>query len=172
MFTMTCSTSSSAPGTRPLIAHIDPADPSRTESLATHASNVRSAASRFGARFGCAATAAFAGGIHDFGKAAPEVQDYLWSFTGDCSEEDDAAPLPPGSHRGPDHSTVGAQYAERFLPGLGLLLAYTISVLPVKWSLCFYTMTYHLHIRSQHGRPILVQNNICELKHCLKTYSL
>ena len=115
-----------APGaeSRPLIAHIDSSNPSRTESLATHASNVRSAASRFGARFGCAATAAFAGGIHDFGKAAPEVQDYLWSFTGDCSEEDDAAPLPPGSHRGPDHSTAGAQYAERVLPGFGLLLAY------------------------------------------------
>lgn len=108
MFTMTRRPPSSAPApapgadSRPLIAHIDPSDPSRTESLATHASNVRSAASRFGARFGCASTAAFAGCIHDFGKAAPEVQDSLWSFpTGAFSKEEDIAILltyPMASH--------------------------------------------------------------------------
>ena len=107
---------------RPLIAHVHPADANRTERLEEHAAAVKNRATLFGARFGCGTLAGFAGGIHDFGKAAPDVQQYLWGAAGECSEEDDGQPT--RQKKGPDHSSAGAQFAERFLPGLGLLLAY------------------------------------------------
>ena len=113
---------------RPLIAHVDPNDPNRTEPLTEHLLAVQDEAQRFGSRFGCGELAKFLGGIHDFGKAAQNVQDYLWSAAGECSEYDEAeeAVKEPKNirKRGPDHSSAGGQFSERALPGLGLLLAY------------------------------------------------
>ena len=113
---------------RPLIAHVDPNDPNRTEPLTEHLLAVQDEAQRFGSRFGCGELAKFLGGIHDFGKAAQNVQEYLWSAAGECSEYDEAeeAVKEPKNirKRGPDHSSAGGQFSERALPGLGLLLAY------------------------------------------------
>ena len=117
-------------GDRPLIAHVDPNDPNRTEPLTEHLLSVQAEAQKFGSRFGCGELAKFLGGIHDFGKAAQNVQDYLWSAAGECSEEDEAeeAVKEPKNirKRGPDHSSAGGQFLEREsdLRGLSLLLAY------------------------------------------------
>lgn len=107
-----------------LIAHVDPDDAGRTELLSEHVTAVRQIAERFGRRFGCGVLSGFLGGSHDFGKAAPDVQDYLWSAAGDCSEEDEGKDQEPRRKHGPDHSSAGGQYAAKSLPGLGLLLAY------------------------------------------------
>lgn len=107
-----------------LIAHIDPNNSGRIEALAEHLTAVRQIAERFGRRFGCGTLAKFLGGSHDFGKAAPDVQDYLWSAAGDCSEDGEDENLIVKHRHGPDHSSAGGQYAARSLPGLGLLLAY------------------------------------------------
>lgn len=112
---------------RPLVAHVDPENPNRTESLAEHGGNVCRTAGRFAEKFGCKTLAEFAGRIHDFGKAAPDVQAYLWSAAGDSSEEDGDEPEAAQRKRGPDHSSAGAQFAERKLPGLGVLLAYAVA---------------------------------------------
>ena len=92
--------------------------------MSDHLTAVRQTAKQFGLRFGCGALAEFLGGSHDFGKAAPDVQDYLWSAVGDCSEEDENENQNVKHRHGPDHSSAGGQYAEKSLPGLGLLLAY------------------------------------------------
>ena len=109
---------------RPLIAHVDPVDPARTELLSEHATAVQLLAKQFGSRFGCGVLAGFVGGSHDFGKAILNVQDYLWSAAGDCSEEDGPDNRNAPQKRGPDHSSAGAQFLEKSIPGLGLLLAY------------------------------------------------
>ncbi len=110
--------------TRPLIAHVDPKDTGRTESLSDHLMTVRKLAGLFGYRFGCGALAEFVGGSHDFGKAAQDVQNYLWSAEGECSEDGEGEALKTQCKHGPDHSSAGAQYAERCLAELGVLLAY------------------------------------------------
>ena len=113
--------------TRSLIAHIDPNDQNRIEPLAEHLLAVQVEAQKLGRKFGCGEIAKFLGGIHDFGKAAQNVQDYLWSAVGECSEEESEEGVNEQKNsrkRGPDHSTAGGQFAERFLPGLGLLIAY------------------------------------------------
>ena len=118
-------------GDRPLIAHVTPNDQNRTESLTEHLLAVQAKAHKFGSRFGCGELAKFLGGIHDFGKAAQNVQDYLWSAAGKCSEdeetEEEVNEQMNGRKRGPDHSSAGGQFAERALPGLGLLLAYAVT---------------------------------------------
>lgn len=115
----------SATGLRPLVAHVDSANPGRTELLLDHALNVQATARRFGSRFGCGALAGYVGGIHDFGKAASDVQDYLWSFA-DGNSADKGNETNSATH-GPDHSSAGAQHASRGMPGLGLLLAYAVA---------------------------------------------
>ena len=117
-------------GDRPLIAHVDPNDQNRTESLTEHLLAVQVEAQKFGNRFGCGEIAKFLGGIHDFGKAAQNVQDYLWSAAGECSEEETEEEVNEQKNsrkRGPDHSSAGGQFSERALPGLGLLLAYAVT---------------------------------------------
>lgn len=109
---------------RRFIAHVDPENPERTESLFGHLEAVRQLAKQFGRRFGCGSLAEFTGRSHDFGKAAPNVQDYLWDAAGDSSEEENEAPQGANHGRGPDHSSAGAQFLEKAIPGLGLLLAY------------------------------------------------
>lgn len=111
-------------GTRPLIAHVDPHDQQRTEPLSEHLLAVQKEAHRFGSVFGCGEVAKFLGAIHDFGKASSGVQDYLWSAAGDCSEDDETIEQDRKQKRGPDHSSAGGQFAERSVPGLGLLMAY------------------------------------------------
>ena len=112
---------------RQLIAHVDPENPERTESLFGHLEAVRELAKQFGRRFGCGSLAEFVGRSHDFGKAAPDVQDYLWDAAGDCSEEECGDPLGTNHRHGPDHSSAGAQFSAKAIPGLGLLLAYAVA---------------------------------------------
>ena len=112
---------------RPLIAHVDPNDRTRTEPLLDHLKLVYELAARFGERFGCSAMAGLVGRFHDFGKAEPNVQTYLWSAAGECDEDDDTVVADTKKHRGPDHSSAGAQFFEKLAPGLGILLAYVIS---------------------------------------------
>lgn len=107
-----------------LIAHIDPGHPNRTESLFEHLESVRQLARQFGQRFGCGSLAESVGRAHDFGKAAPDVQDYLWDAAGECDEEDEDPAAGAQKHRGPDHSSAGAQFLHRLVPGLGTILAY------------------------------------------------
>ena len=107
-----------------LIAHIDPDDSGHTEPLSEHLTAVRQTGGQFGRRFGCGVLAGFLGGSHDFGKAAPDVQDYLWDAAGDSSEEEREAPQGANPRHGPDHSSAGAQFSEKAIPGIGLLLAY------------------------------------------------
>ena len=113
-------------GERPLVAHVDPGDRKRIESLPEHLLAVQVEAQRFGSQFGCGEIAKFLGAIHDFGKAAQNVQEYLWSVAGESSEgdEDESEEQRDNRKLGPDHSSAGGQFAERTLPGLGLLLAY------------------------------------------------
>ena len=109
---------------RRLIAHVDPQKPGRTESLQGHLEEVRKLAGQFGNRFGCGSLAETVGRCHDFGKAAPDVQDYLWSAAGECGEEGDGSAAETSKRRGPDHSSAGAQFLEKLAPGLGTILAY------------------------------------------------
>ena len=112
---------------RPLIAHVDPHDPRRTELLGDHIENVRYIAERFGGRFGCSILAGLVAKGHDFGKAASDVQEYLWSAAGECDEDDGITAADLKKKRGPDHSSAGAQFFEKSVPDLGTLLAYVIA---------------------------------------------
>ena len=108
---------------RNLIAHIISEEPKCTESLAEHLVSVKARAEQFGAKIGCTVLEGVIAQIHDFGKAAIEVQKYLWSV-GDTSEEDTEHST---KTHGPDHSSAGAQFLKKHLPGLGILLAYAIA---------------------------------------------
>lgn len=114
-----------------LIAHVDPTNPQHVELLEDHLRSVCCIAKSFGARFGCETLAGVVGACHDFGKAAEEVQDYLRSAAGECTENDEAEDVAKEQTKsrkhGPDHSSAGGQFVEGCLPGLGLLLAYAIA---------------------------------------------
>lgn len=112
---------------RGLIAHVDPKNPDRVESLEDHLRDVSCLAARFGSQFGCETMAGFIGMCHDLGKVAEDVQDYLWSAAGECSEEGEPEGKDSKRKRGPDHTSAGGQFMEKILPGLGLLLAYAVT---------------------------------------------
>lgn len=114
-------------GPNRLIAHVDPFNRGRTESLSEHIEGTCLYAKRFGGRFGCSALAELIARFHDFGKAAPDVQEYLWSAAGECNEESEPSQQGGGGHRGPDHSSAGAQFFEKSVPDLGTLLAYAVA---------------------------------------------
>lgn len=85
-----------------------------------HLDNVATLAADFASDFGAADWARLAGLWHDLGKYSAEFQAYLAAAADPDAEG--------GPSRGPDHSTAGAQHANRTLPrGLGNLLAYTIA---------------------------------------------
>ena len=109
-----------------LIAHVDPFNHDRTESLEEHIRATCRHAKQFGSQFGCSTLAELVARCHDFGKAAPDVQEYLWSAAGECNE-DEPNQQGGGRHRGPDHSSAGAQFFERSVPELGTLLAYAVA---------------------------------------------
>ena len=110
-----------------LIAHVDSFDKHRTEALSDHIDLSCHYAKQFGAQFGCSALAELTARVHDFGKAAPDVQDYLWSAAGECNEEVEPVQQGDMGHRGPDHSSAGAQFFEKSVPDLGTLLAYVVA---------------------------------------------
>lgn len=110
-----------------LIAHVDPLNHERTESLEEHIRATCRHAKQFGSRFGCSALAELVARCHDFGKAAPDVQEYLWSAAGECNEADETNTQEGMVHRGPDHSSAGAQFFEKSIPDLGTLLAYVVA---------------------------------------------
>ena len=101
------------------------------ELLGDHLQGSRDLAEAFGAAFGCRVLAGTMAGVHDFGKIMPGFQKYLLSVGGDCSEDsgdtDSASQAKPGAARGPDHSSAGAQFLDRKIPGIGRLLAYAVA---------------------------------------------
>lgn len=113
-----------------LIAHINGAAPAREEPLQDHLELVRKYAAAFGAEFGAGALAGALGKVHDFGKGSEAFQRYIRSAGGECGEEGEDGEASGGAaaaasrRRGPDHSSAGAQFLDRELRGLGILLAY------------------------------------------------
>jgi CRISPR-associated endonuclease/helicase Cas3 len=103
-------------------AHSDPGRPEHDwESLMDHLERVAEQAAVFASAFGAADWGRLAGLWHDIGKYSAEFQAYLRSET--CS----GACRNAGSRR-VDHSTAGAQLADKRLGGVvGRLLAYCIA---------------------------------------------
>jgi len=98
-----------------------PAPKSEWEPLAVHLHEVAELASEFAAVFGAREWGRLAGLWHDLGKYSREFQDYLKTVTSEAHlEEKDL----PGRV---DHSTAGAQHADRSVKIVGRLLAYLIA---------------------------------------------
>lgn len=96
---------------------------SEWQTLEEHSHNVAELAAKFAAPFGCAETARLLGKVHDLGKATKAFQEYLAESNEDVYNEDDNDGSSAHKH-GPDHSTLGAQWLDRSIKGLGRLLAY------------------------------------------------
>lgn len=87
-----------------------------------HLEGVAELAAKFAGAFGSAEFAKCAGLLHDLGKFKDDFQSYIRSASGyDCEEDDDFG---VGKV---DHSAAGAIWANKNIPGYGLLLAYLIS---------------------------------------------
>ena len=81
---------------------------------------------KFAAPFGSSEAARLLGLVHDMGKATKEFQTYLAESNEVACNEDDEGEASVRKH-GPDHSTLGAQWLDRSIKGLGRLLAYASS---------------------------------------------
>lgn len=87
-----------------------------------HLEGVAELAAKFAEPFNSAEFAKCAGLLHDLGKFKEDFQSYIRSASGyDCEENDDFG---VGKV---DHSAAGAIWANKNIPGFGLLLAYLIA---------------------------------------------
>ncbi|MBN3039564.1 MAG: CRISPR-associated helicase Cas3' [Candidatus Omnitrophica bacterium] len=102
-------------------AHSLPGEPrEKWQSLEDHLKNVAELAKRFAEPFGAGDMAYAAGLLHDIGKYSNAFQEMLAETNSDETSSE--------IHRGPDHSSAGAQEInKRFTDGLGKLLAYLIA---------------------------------------------
>lgn len=107
-------------------AHSLPGQPEQKwQPLSTHLNNVAQQSGLFAQEFGMGGLAYLLGYIHDVGKASSEFQQYL--LTTQDSEEPTNEDHCTLHHKGPDHSTAGAQWLNASIPGLGILLAYAVA---------------------------------------------
>ena len=93
------------------------------QTLEEHSRNVAKLAAQFAAPFGSSEAARLLGLVHDMGKATDEFQEYLAKSNEGVCDENDEEYLSVHKH-GPDHSTLGAQWLDRSIKGVGRLLAY------------------------------------------------
>lgn len=98
-----------------------PADPCEWEPLERHLQEVAELAGRFAEAFGAGEWARLAGLWHDLGKYSVEFQAYLKAVTTEAHLEEKS------SGGKVDHSTAGAQHADKAVPVMGRLLAYLIA---------------------------------------------
>ena len=105
-------------------AHSLPGHPkSEWQTLEKHSRGVAELAAKFAAPFGSSEAAKLLGLVHDLGKATKEFQEYLKESDEEGYAEDEEEGSAVHKH-GPDHSTLGAQWLDRSIRGLGRLLAY------------------------------------------------
>ena len=93
--------------------------PGEWEPLDMHLAEVASLAERSASAFRAGEWARLAGKWHDLGKYSAAFQSYLRQSNGFEAHLEERTRV--------DHSTAGAQHANRALPGLGRLLAYVIA---------------------------------------------
>jgi CRISPR-associated endonuclease/helicase Cas3 len=108
----------------PIYAHTHPDfpdAPTTWEPLEDHLREVADMAGEFADAFGAKEWGHLAGLWHDLGKYSREFQDYLKAVTSEAHLEEKEA---PGRV---DHSTAGAQHADRSVKIVGRLLAYLIA---------------------------------------------
>lgn len=98
-----------------------PAPESEWEHLAVHLREVAELAAEFASAFGARDWGYLAGLWHDLGKYSREFQDYLKAATSEAHLEEKNVTVRV------DHSTAGAQHADRSVKIVGRLLAYLIA---------------------------------------------
>lgn len=100
-----------------------PAPLEKWQLLEDHLAQVAEQATRFGSVFGATEWTRLIGRWHDLGKYSQEFQDYLRAASGVDAHLEERETVASKV----DHSTAGAQLADRSLPTIGRLMAYLIA---------------------------------------------
>ncbi len=112
-----------------ILAHVDRLNGDRQETLHEHIVQTMAYAREFGRAFNAGELASLVASVHDFGKCSAEFQNYIRMASRGCDESLEEEKGRNCRHKGPDHSSAGAQYLgeNQDIQGIGLLLAYAVA---------------------------------------------